>query len=223
MPDESSIAIVTYNSSRYIRRLSGSALEQEGVGIEVVVVDNASTDNTRQVLRNSKAAFAPSRAPESGFAEAQNRAIRAARAMGTDPESRCAAASRFIRMLVDAAKPTPGQARYVASSFRSGPASNCCRKLDIDSTGIFFTPQCRHFDRGWHQSEHNASRARSMCSAPVQPRPLSSEMIDDIAVEGSFFDPILRLSRGRGRGLRAQLLGWRCIYTPAAVAYTSGP
>src|ERR1700722_2352565 len=50
-PGSVSIAIVTFNSSRYIRRCLEAALAQEGGPLEVVVVDNASTDDTLAILR----------------------------------------------------------------------------------------------------------------------------------------------------------------------------
>ena len=45
-------------------------------------------------------------------------------------------------------------------------------------------------------------------------------MIDDVAVDGDFFDPdFFAYREDADVAWRAQLLGWRCIYTPAAVAY----
>jgi len=48
------VAVVTCNSERYIRRCLEGILEQEGVATEIVVVDNASSDGTRAVLRRFK-------------------------------------------------------------------------------------------------------------------------------------------------------------------------
>jgi len=44
------VSITTYNSGRYIRRCLDAVLEQRGVHLDVVVVDNASTDATREIL-----------------------------------------------------------------------------------------------------------------------------------------------------------------------------
>src|SRR4051812_41263405 len=74
------IAIVTYNSARYIRRCLEALFEQEGVNLEVVVVDNASTDTTREILKEFRGRIRTLfRASNVGFAEAQNIAIRASR------------------------------------------------------------------------------------------------------------------------------------------------
>src|ERR1035441_8563703 len=75
------VAIVTYNSGRYIRRCLDAVLEQRGVQLDIVVVDNASTDATRQILKDYRG---PIRViynhRNEGFAAAQNQAIRASRA-----------------------------------------------------------------------------------------------------------------------------------------------
>jgi GT2 family glycosyltransferase len=45
-------------------------------------------------------------------------------------------------------------------------------------------------------------------------------MIDDISIDGEFFDPdFFAYREDADVAWRAQLLGWRCIYTPAARAW----
>ena len=45
-----SVTIVTYDSGRFIRRCLESVLEQRDVPVEVIVIDNASTDGTTDIL-----------------------------------------------------------------------------------------------------------------------------------------------------------------------------
>jgi hypothetical protein len=45
-----SVVIVTYNAAEYLPRAVYSVLGQEGVSLELIVVDNASTDHTRDFL-----------------------------------------------------------------------------------------------------------------------------------------------------------------------------
>jgi len=100
-----------------------------------------------------------------------------------------------------------------------GPGFQLLPEARIDSTESFLLPQCVTSTR-LHQSDTQCFESTSMCSAASAAAALfRREMIDDIAVEGSFFDPDFFVYRETRRGLRAQLLGWRCIYTPAAVAY----
>src|SRR5580704_12002020 len=46
-----SVIIVTYNAAEYIRACLDSVCGQEGVELEILIVDNASADNTAQVIR----------------------------------------------------------------------------------------------------------------------------------------------------------------------------
>ena len=45
-----SVTLVTYNSGRFIRRCLESVLEQNDPHLEVIVIDNASTDGTADIL-----------------------------------------------------------------------------------------------------------------------------------------------------------------------------
>ena len=46
-----SVTIVTYNSGRFIKRCLESVLSQKYPDLEIIVVDNASTDGTRDILK----------------------------------------------------------------------------------------------------------------------------------------------------------------------------
>src|SRR4051812_10001844 len=71
-----SVTIVTYNSGRFIKRCLESVLEQKYPQMEVVIVDNASTDGTVDILEQFAATCRIYYNTENlGFAEAQNQAI----------------------------------------------------------------------------------------------------------------------------------------------------
>ena len=72
-----SVSIVTCNSDRYIRRCLDALLCQNGIHLEVVVVDNASSDGTRKALSAYRGRVRVIRNDRNvGFAAAQNQAIR---------------------------------------------------------------------------------------------------------------------------------------------------
>ena len=50
LTDLVSVTVVTYNSGRYIKRCLESVLEQKYGNLEVVIIDNASTDGTADIL-----------------------------------------------------------------------------------------------------------------------------------------------------------------------------
>ena len=54
MPTDISIIITTYNVERYIEKAIESALNQSGVNIEIIIVDDCSTDSTWDILSKIK-------------------------------------------------------------------------------------------------------------------------------------------------------------------------
>jgi len=218
-----SVAIVTYNSSRYIGRCLQTVLRQEGVPIEVVVVDNRSTDGTREILREFGGQIRTIECDRNlGFAEAQNRAVRSSTAewvLTLNPD--VLLLPGFIRTLLDAGRSDPGAGTVCGKLLSIGPGFHPLPEPRIDSTGIFFTPAMRHFDRGWHERDRACfENMEYVFGASAAAALFRRRMIDDVAVEDSFFDPDFFVYREDADvAWRAQLLGWRCIYTPAAVAY----
>src|SRR5947209_10704444 len=74
------VSIVTFNSSLYIRRCLDAVLAQHGLRLDLVVVDNCSTDATPEILNEYRGRIRIIRNRDNlGFAAAQNQAIRAAR------------------------------------------------------------------------------------------------------------------------------------------------
>src|SRR6202162_3762264 len=71
-----SVTIVTYNSGRFIKRCLESVLEQKYPSMEVIVIDNASTDGTIDILEQFADRCRICYNDENiGFAAAQNQAI----------------------------------------------------------------------------------------------------------------------------------------------------
>src|SRR6202050_4699426 len=74
--DSVSVTIVTYNSGRFIKRCLESVLAQRYPHKEVIVVDNASTDGTIDILEQFEDRCQIVYNEENlGFAAAQNQAI----------------------------------------------------------------------------------------------------------------------------------------------------
>jgi GT2 family glycosyltransferase len=217
------VTIVTFNSERYIRRCLEELYRQEGVNLAVVVVDNGSTDGTRRILGEFRGRLRTILLPDNvGFAEAQNRAIQAGRGewvLTLNPDVLLEPA--FIRNLVDAAADDPRAGTVCGKLLSIGPGFHPLPEPVIDSTGIYFTPAMRHFDRGWRQpADEYSERIEYVFGASAAAALYRRRMIEDVAVEGSFFDPDFFVYREDADvAWRAQLLGWRCIYTPKAVAH----
>jgi GT2 family glycosyltransferase len=79
----------------------------------------------------------------------------------------------------------------------------------------------RHFDRGWREPERSEyDQLEYVFGASAAAALYRRAMIDDVAVDGEFFDPDFFVYREDADvAWRAMLMGWRTLYTPAAVAY----
>ena len=74
--DRVSVTIVTYNSGRFIKRCLESVLAQRYPNTEIIIVDNASTDGTVDILEQFVDRCRVVYNDENiGFAAAQNQAI----------------------------------------------------------------------------------------------------------------------------------------------------
>ena len=217
------VAIVTYNSGRYIRRCLEAVLRQKGVAIEVVVVDNASRDGTREILEDFGGRIRMIRSEVNlGFAEAQNRAIRSCSSdwvLTLNPD--VLLLQGFVRRLVEAGNSDPRAGAVCGKLLSIGSGFEPLPEKRIDSTGMYFTPAMRHFDRGWHQRDDRSfDRTEYVFGASAAAALYRREMIDDVAIDGDFFDPDFFVYREDADvAWRAQLMGWRCIYHPEATAY----
>jgi GT2 family glycosyltransferase len=217
------ISIVTFNSSRYIRRCLNAALAQKGVNPAVVVVDNASTDGTAAILAEfGNRIHVIWNARNIGFAAAQNQGIQNSRAgwvLTLNPD--LLMEQDFVRRLVDAGEQDCGAGAICGKLLSIGRGFQPLPERRIDSTGLFFTPTLRHFDRGWHEPDDGAyDHAEYVFGACAAAALYRRQMIDDVSISGDFFDPdFFAYREDADVAWRAQLLGWRCIYTPEAVGW----
>jgi GT2 family glycosyltransferase len=217
------VTIVTYNSRRYIGLCLEALLRESAVPMQVVVVDNASTDSTSQVL----AGFAGRirviwNRNNVGFAAAQNQAIAASNSdwvLALNPD--VLVTEGFVERLLEAGE-IDSKVGTVCGKLRSiGPDFHACDRPRIDSAGIYFTPTIRHFDRGWGAADEGQfERMEYVFGASAAAALYRRRMIEDIAESGEFFDPdFFAYREDADVAWRAQLLGWRSLYTPAALAY----
>lgn len=218
-----SVTIVTYNSGRFIRRCLESVLEQNYSRYEIVVIDNASSDGTADILERFEGRCRIYYNQENiGFAAAQNQAIACSQGdwvLTLNPD--VLLLPDFIQRLVD------------AGNFDSRIGTVCGKLLTmtahfeipdkpvVDSTGIYFNPMLRHLDRGSQEIDNgHYLQYEYVFGATAAAALYRRAMIDDISVAGEFFDADFFVYREDADvAWRAQLMGWTCLYVPYARGY----
>jgi len=216
------VSIVTFNSERYIRQCLESLLSQDPAPAEIVVVDNASTDGTRGILKEfgGRVLFVFNN-ENTGFCTAHNQGIAATTSLWVltlNPD--VVVGPGFLRALMEAGTADPRTGIVCGKLLLLNHDLSMPAAPRFDSTGIYFTPEMRHFDRGWGEPDDGRfDRAEYVFGATGAAALFRRAMIEDIAIEGNFFDPAFFAYREDADvAWRAQLLGWRCLYTPDAVA-----
>jgi GT2 family glycosyltransferase len=218
-----SVTIVTYNSGRFIKRCLESVLEQKYPNLEVVIVDNASTDGTVDILEQFQDNCRIYYNDENiGFAAAQNQAISLSSGewvLTLNPD--VLLLKNFIQAMVDAGNLDPKIGTVCGKLLAIGATFDLPDKQKVDSTGIYFTPMLRHLDRGSQEIDNgHYLNFEYVFGATAAAALYRRQMIEDISISGEFFDPDFFVYREDADvAWRAQLMAWRCIYTPLARGY----
>lgn len=222
-PPVVAVTIVTFNSAKYIERCLDEVLRQDYHPLRVVVVDNASDDDTLALLhRYRHCVRIIQNERNTGFAAAQNQAIRAADAdwvLILNPDVRLT--SDFVKNLVEAGEADPQIGTVCGKLLGMGPDFEIPSHPRFDSTGIFMTANFRHFDRGsGERDDGRYDRPEWVFGATGAAALYRRRMIEDISIDGEFFDEdFFAYREDADVAWRAQLLGWKCLYMPSAVAY----
>ncbi len=218
-----SVTIVTYNSSRYIERCLRFLFEQDYPAMEIIVVDNASGDGTPEILHRFQSRIAVvCNQQNKGFAGGQNQAIALTSGewvLVLNPDVRLT--PNFLTNAMAAGRLAP-EIGSVSGKLRAmQPSFEIPTEQILDSTGIHFTPSLRHFDRGSKQRDDGQyEKAEYVFGVTGAAAFYRRTMIEDVSINGEFFDDdFFAYREDADLSWRAQLLGWKCVYTPHALAY----
>jgi GT2 family glycosyltransferase len=211
------VGIVTWNSESDVPGCVATVREQTHRPLDVLVVDNGSSDRTVARLR---AVLAPGELVvlerNTGFSGGHNLAIRRTSgeyylALNPDVRLQPDYVSRIVTRL--AAEPQAGSATgrlWLADEPRT-----------IDTTGVYLVPAQRHLDRG--QGERDAGqyeRVEWVFGASGAAAFYRRAMLDDVAVDGEVFDEdFFAYREDVDLAWRAQWRGWKCLYVPEATGW----
>jgi len=222
MSPDVSIVVVAHDSEGDLPLSLASALAQRDVAVETLVVDNASSDRSREIVRRQASNVRLIALPENaGFAAAMNAGIEATSGrylLSLNPDCRLAPdfAVTLTRRLD--ARPDVGSA---AGRIYRAEGADLLPTPRLDSTGIVFTPSGRHFDRG---SEEEADGryvdeeevAGTTAAAGFYRR----EALASAKISTGYFDSDFFVYReDADLAWRLAKLGWKCLYVPGARAW----
>src|SRR6267143_244211 len=218
-----SVTIVTFNSGRFIKRCLESVLAQRYPNREIIVIDNASTDGTADILEQFEDRCQIVYNDDNiGFAAAQNQAIRMSDGewvLTLNPD--VLLLPNFIQALVDAGQFDPKIGTVCGKLLAMTSHFEIPEKPVVDSTGIYFNPMLRHLDRGSQEVDNgHYLQYEYVFGATAAAALYRREMIENISFDGEFFDSDFFVYREDADvAWRAQLMGWNCIYAPLARGY----
>lgn len=218
-----SVTIVTFNSGRFIRRCLESVLEQRYPDLELIVVDNASTDGTIDILeRFEDRATIVYNEENIGFAAAQNQAISISRGtwvLTLNPDVMLL--PNFVEILMTQADADASVGTLCGKLLMMDASFEIPDQRVVDSTGMYFTPMLRHFDRGCLETDNgHYLKSEYVFGATAAAACYRRCMIDDISIANEFFDAdFFTYREDADVAWRAQLMGWKCAYIPNACGY----
>lgn len=208
-----SIIIPNWNGLKFLEPCLDSLALQTHTTLEVIVVDNASTDGSQAFMRDHYPSVTLLELPENrGFTGACNAGMRAAK-------------GDFIALLNNDTEVDEGWAAAVADAFARHPevgmvASKMLlynQRDHIHTAGDFFTVNGKAGNRGvWQRDDGQYDREEYVFSACGGSSVYRRDMLDKI---GLLDDAYFFLLEDVDLGWRAQLSGYRCLYTPQAVVY----
>ncbi len=211
------VAVLSYNGRELLEIFMPTLLAQEYRDFEAVVVDDCSSDDTVAYLQEHwpDTRIVGTGASNVGVARALNVAVGAAR-------------GSLIALLNNDIELDPGWLgalvagleRHPRAGSASGKLLNYWRRDELDGTGDVFTRDGTAFRRGHGQTDRGQYEREEYVFAPSAGAALYRA--DALAAVGPFDESFHAYFEDVDWGLRAQLLGFGCVYVPGAVAYHMG-
>ena len=209
--------ILSFDEAHLLRRSLPAAMEQEGA--EVVVVDNASRDDTEAVAREQGAEYVRLERRLSYCAASNESLRRTGGAAVLLLNADCFLAPGFLA----AARPRleePGVGSVAPKLLRTrGPRPE--DRLDaIDAAGLVIDRRRKNTLVGHGRPSLAYDVPAEAFGADGAAALYRRETLEDCAVDGEVLDEDFELwASDVDLAWRARTLGWRCVYEPRAVAH----
>ncbi len=216
------VSLVTHNDEGFIEGCLESVFDQS-VAVRVRVMDSASHDRTVEFARRFPVSTVVS--PDNiGYCRGHNanlrdETFRYALFLNAD----CFPEPDFVANLLSAVRVKRGLGMAGGKLFRMRRDGTWRRREDkyvLDSTGIYFTPTQRHFDRGGGVEDRGQfERCEQVFGITGAALLCTREFIEDVSLDGELFDEdFFSYREDADLAWRGRLRGWSAVYEPAARA-----
>ena len=205
-----SVVLVTWNSAQHLPRCLDAIAQQSWPDVELIVVDNASTDGSadRATIRNDT---------NRGFAAAVNQGLAVAHGefvLLCNPDAFLE--PDYLSRIIEALDQAGESFGMATGKLLSANDSNV-----IDSKGIRMTRTGRHFDieqgKPNNSTTQQPSEVFGVSGAAAIYR---MSFLRDVAIDGEAFDEdFFTYREDADIAWRGRLFGWRALYVPGAVAH----
>ncbi|OIO51785.1 hypothetical protein COY93_01005 [Candidatus Uhrbacteria bacterium CG_4_10_14_0_8_um_filter_58_22] len=229
------VAVVSWNHMKYLSDALQSVRRQTHQDLSLIVVDNASSDGTSELVRTEfPEAVLIRNIRNLGFSRAYNQAIEYARAnLRRDGEELFVLVMNpdiilkpdYIERLLDRMTNrtdvgSAGGKLLRVHERQDGDLSEKDFSDVIDSTGLRICRSRRAVDRRSGERDTDFDRTGEVFGISGALVMLRVSALDDVALMGEFFDEdFFAYKEDADLAWRLQLRGWKSLYVPEAVAY----
>jgi GT2 family glycosyltransferase len=208
-----SVIVVNYNGKQYLKRCLDALLGQTYPSLEIILVDNGSSDGSVEFARACYPTVMVIENGENlGFAIANNIGIRIAR-------------GEFIATLNNDTEVMPGWIEAMVKVAASNEfVGMCASKMlfmknpdIIDSTGLCISRSGACWDRSMFERDNGQFDKMEEVFGPCAGAAIyKRKMLEEI---GLFDEDFFAYMEDVDLAFRGRLAGWKCIYVPDAVVY----
>jgi GT2 family glycosyltransferase len=217
-----SFVVINWNSGELLPLCIPKLLHQKGLSVEVILIDNNSVDNTKEIIENlPKNVKVILNDKNLGYSGAANQGIKCSRGkyvsiINPDVLLTETYGLEIIKVLEENIEIAAATGKLIKYDFKNKKSLNI-----IDTTGIEFTRDFKVFDRGQNCSsleeyDHSTRIFGVSGAAPIYRK----AALEDVKVDDEYFDEdFLAYKEDIDLSWRFRKFGWEVIFIPTAIAY----
>ncbi len=215
-----SAVIVNWNGRELIENCINSLLKQSYPHIEITVVDNGSTDGSQELIEQTYPDVKLIQySKNKGFCHAINEGIKeSSGAYILSLNNDVILKPSFLSEIVEAIAADDQAGSATGKLLRAAPRNG---EVEIDSVGHVIFNNRLAFDLGDGEVDNGEFNSPGYVFGACAAAGLyKRKMLEDIQVDGEFFDEsFFAFLDDVDLSWRAQLRGWKCVFTPTAIAH----